>query len=170
MCFLWGRNRSFIYCLKEIHSLNQRQNYVLTDGQSVNLSWCQAPICCPRPDFYYCQTVAGLLMWGSLSKKWTDLSFTTAAGPRQRSHIYRLLFLRVKHSDNYKFIYFRRRKTEKQHCLLWFYAATDVSSVVIFTSESLRCWLKSMRWECLELLSTHIAVNTVRHPPQLYYD
>jgi hypothetical protein len=32
-------------------------------------SWCQTPIWGPNPDSYYCQTVAGLLMWGVLSKK-----------------------------------------------------------------------------------------------------
>jgi hypothetical protein len=39
-----------------------------------------------RPDFYYCQTVVGLLLCGALSDEWTALSFTIAAGPRQRSH------------------------------------------------------------------------------------
>jgi hypothetical protein len=34
----------------------------------------------------HCQTVAGLLMWGALSDQRTGLSFTVAAGPRQRSH------------------------------------------------------------------------------------
>jgi hypothetical protein len=38
-----------------------------------------------RPEFYYCQTVAGLLMWGALSDERTDLPFIIAAGPRQRS-------------------------------------------------------------------------------------
>jgi hypothetical protein len=38
-----------------------------------------------RPDFYYCQTVAGLLMWGALSEERTSLSFTIAAGPCQHS-------------------------------------------------------------------------------------
>jgi hypothetical protein len=37
----------------------------MTDGQSASLSWCQAPILGLRPDLYYCQTVAGLLMWGA---------------------------------------------------------------------------------------------------------
>jgi hypothetical protein len=32
------------------------------------------------------QTAAILLMWGVLSDERTGLSFTTAAGPRQRSH------------------------------------------------------------------------------------
>jgi hypothetical protein len=34
-----------------------------------------------RPDFYYCQTVMGLLMWGTLSDKRTGLPFTIGAGP-----------------------------------------------------------------------------------------
>jgi hypothetical protein len=34
-------------------------------GQSASLSWNKAPIWGLRPDFYYCQTVAGLLMWGA---------------------------------------------------------------------------------------------------------
>jgi hypothetical protein len=33
----------------------QSQSYVTTDGQSANLSWCQAPNWGSRPDFYYCQ-------------------------------------------------------------------------------------------------------------------
>jgi hypothetical protein len=41
----------------------------------------------PRPHLYYCQTVAReLLMWGDFSDERTGLSFTTAVGPRQRSH------------------------------------------------------------------------------------
>jgi hypothetical protein len=54
------------------------QSYVATDGQSVSLSWCQAPIWGPRQNFYYCQTVAGLLMWGALSNERTGLSFAIA--------------------------------------------------------------------------------------------
>jgi hypothetical protein len=50
------------------------------------LSLNKAPIWDLRPDFYYCQTVAGLLMWGALSDERTGLSFTIATGPRQRSH------------------------------------------------------------------------------------
>jgi hypothetical protein len=34
--------------------------------------------------FFYCQTVAGLLMWGTLSDERAGLPFTIAAGPRQR--------------------------------------------------------------------------------------
>jgi hypothetical protein len=39
-----------------------------------------------RPHVYYCQTIAGLLMWGALSDERTGLFFTIAASPRQRSH------------------------------------------------------------------------------------
>jgi hypothetical protein len=63
---------------------SQRQSYIMTDGQSVGLGWCQAPIW-GWPNFYYHQTVAGLLKWGALSDDRTGLYFTVAAGPRQRS-------------------------------------------------------------------------------------
>jgi hypothetical protein len=56
-----------------------------TDGRSASLSWYQAPIWGPRPGFYYCQTVSGLLIRGAFSDERTDLCFTTAAGHRQRS-------------------------------------------------------------------------------------
>jgi hypothetical protein len=38
------------------------------------LSWNEAPIWGLRPDFYYPQPVAGLLMWGALSDKRAGLS------------------------------------------------------------------------------------------------
>jgi hypothetical protein len=69
---------------------NQRQSksqsYVTTNGQSASLFWCQAPIWGLRLDFYDCQTVAGVLMWSTLSDERTGLPFTIAASPRQRSH------------------------------------------------------------------------------------
>jgi hypothetical protein len=40
----------------------------------VTMSWNKAPIWGLQPDFYYCQTVAGLLMWGALSEERTGLS------------------------------------------------------------------------------------------------
>jgi hypothetical protein len=67
-------------------SVSVSQSYVTTDGQSASLSWNKAPIWGLRPDFYYCQTIAGLLMWNALSDERTGLSFTIVAGPRQRSH------------------------------------------------------------------------------------
>jgi hypothetical protein len=64
----------------------ESESYVTTDGQSASLSWNKAPSGSLRPDLYYCQTVAGLLMWGALSDERTGLSVTIAAGPRQCSH------------------------------------------------------------------------------------
>jgi hypothetical protein len=46
----------------------------------------RAPIWGLRSHFYYCQTVAGLSIWGAVSEENTGLSFTDAARPRQRSH------------------------------------------------------------------------------------
>jgi hypothetical protein len=60
----------------------ESESYVTTDGQSVSLSWNKAPIWGLRPDFYYCLTVAGLLIWGALSDERTGLSFTIAADLR----------------------------------------------------------------------------------------
>jgi hypothetical protein len=57
-----------------------------TDGEWASLSWNKAPIWGLRSEFYYRQTVAVLLMSGALSDERTGLSFTVAAGPRQRSH------------------------------------------------------------------------------------
>jgi hypothetical protein len=54
--------------------------YVTTKGQSASLSWNKAPILGLRPDFYYCQTAAGLLMLVAVSDERTGLSFTIAAG------------------------------------------------------------------------------------------
>jgi hypothetical protein len=65
---------------------NRVESYVTTDGQSASLSWNKAPNWGLRPDFYYCQTVAGLLRWGALSDERTGLSFAVAPGPRQRGH------------------------------------------------------------------------------------
>jgi hypothetical protein len=64
----------------------QSQSNVMTDSQLASLFWCQASIWGPRPNFYYCQTVVGMLMWAVLSNKRTGLSFTIASGPRQLSH------------------------------------------------------------------------------------
>jgi hypothetical protein len=64
----------------------ESESYVTTDGQLASLSWNKASICGLRPHFYYCHTVAGLLMWGALSDERTGLSFTTTAGPCERTH------------------------------------------------------------------------------------
>jgi hypothetical protein len=70
----------------ESQSQSQSQSFITTDGQPANLSWNKAPIWGLRPDHCYCLTFAGLFMWGTLSDERTGLSFTIAAGPRQRNH------------------------------------------------------------------------------------
>jgi hypothetical protein len=58
----------------------------MTNGQLTSLSWNKAPIWGLEPNFYYCQTVAGLLMWSALSDERMGLLFTIAAGLLQHSH------------------------------------------------------------------------------------
>jgi hypothetical protein len=53
-------------------------SHITTHGQSASLSWYQAPIWGLWTDFYDCQTIAGLLIWGALSDERTGLSFTIA--------------------------------------------------------------------------------------------
>jgi hypothetical protein len=81
--------RSLLVNTPQLHTqLNssESESYVMTDGQSASLSRNIAPIWDLRPDSYYCQTVAGLLMWGALPDVRTGLWFTIAAGVRRRSH------------------------------------------------------------------------------------
>jgi hypothetical protein len=66
--------------------INCLESCFTTGGQSASLSWNTATIWGLRPHFYYCQTVAGLLMWGALSDERKGLSFTIATGLRQCSH------------------------------------------------------------------------------------
>jgi hypothetical protein len=70
----------------ELISESESEAYVMTDCQSASLSWNKASICGLRQNFHYCQTFEGLLMWGAFSDERTGLSFTIAAGPRQRGH------------------------------------------------------------------------------------
>jgi hypothetical protein len=65
---------------------SESESYVTTDGQSASPPWNKAPIWGLRPDFYYCQTFAGFLVWDALPNERSGLSFTIAADPRQRSH------------------------------------------------------------------------------------
>jgi hypothetical protein len=78
--YLW------LLLLKSLNDESESESYVTTDGQSDNLSGNKEPTYGLRHEFYYCETVAGLLMWGALSDEKTGLSFTRAAGPRQRSY------------------------------------------------------------------------------------
>jgi hypothetical protein len=70
----------------ESESESDSESYITAHGQSASLSWNKAPFWGLWPDFYYCQTVAGLLIWGALSDESTGLSFTIAVGPRHCSH------------------------------------------------------------------------------------
>jgi hypothetical protein len=74
---LWLHNSTWSTCT---------ESCVMTNSQSASLSQNKAPTWGLRPDFYYCLTVKGFLMWGTVSDVRMGLSFTTAAGPRQRSH------------------------------------------------------------------------------------
>jgi hypothetical protein len=56
-------------CLQTLSLDKSKSKYVTTEGQSASLSWNKASVCGLRPDFYYCQTVGGLLMWGALSEE-----------------------------------------------------------------------------------------------------
>jgi hypothetical protein len=56
--------------------MSEPESYVTTDGQSASLYWNKALLWGLRPDFYYCQTFAGLLMWSALSDERTGLPFT----------------------------------------------------------------------------------------------
>jgi hypothetical protein len=85
-CPLFPCSRSYRLVTASKLTHCQCQSYVTTDGQSTSLFWCQAPIWGPRLDFYYCQTVMGLLMWAALSEERMGMSFTIAAGPRRHSH------------------------------------------------------------------------------------
>jgi hypothetical protein len=68
-----------------VQNSTESESYVTTDGQSASLSWNKAPIWGLRPDFNYCLTVAGFLIWGVLSDERTGMSFAFAVGPRQRN-------------------------------------------------------------------------------------
>jgi hypothetical protein len=67
----WSNQRS-----EKLLTNSESESYVTTDGQSASLSWNKAPIWGLWPDFYYCQTVAGLLMRGAHSDERTHLDFT----------------------------------------------------------------------------------------------
>jgi hypothetical protein len=85
-------SRQFTYnCHFQPRTGYQSQSRITTDGQSASLPWYQAPIWSLRPDYYYCQAVVCLFMWGDLCDERTDLPLTSDAGPRQRSHFWVLV-------------------------------------------------------------------------------
>ncbi|PNF20907.1 hypothetical protein B7P43_G11181 [Cryptotermes secundus] len=54
----------------------------MTNSQLASLSWCEAPIWDPTPDFYECQTVPGLLMWSTFfdERRGADVTMRTKKG------------------------------------------------------------------------------------------
>jgi hypothetical protein len=68
-------------------------------AQSASSSWNKAPIWGVRPDLYYCQTAAGLLIWGALSDERTGLSFArlsyTSLFVSSASHSLKLILCRL---------------------------------------------------------------------------
>jgi hypothetical protein len=70
----------------QLGSESESESNITTDGQSASVSWNKALMWGLWPDFYHCQTVVGLLIWGALSDERTGLSFTVAAGCHQCSH------------------------------------------------------------------------------------
>jgi hypothetical protein len=54
--------------------LSESESCNTTDGQSASLFLNKSPILGLQPDFYFCLTVAGLLMWDALSDERTGLS------------------------------------------------------------------------------------------------
>jgi hypothetical protein len=79
-------------------SQSHSQSYVTTDGQSASLSWNKASVWGLRPEFHYCQTIAGLLIWGALSDErmgWLQLhyadSYILSARTTQRKHTFSIV-------------------------------------------------------------------------------
>jgi hypothetical protein len=68
------------YQFQHTPSHPESESYATTDCQSASLSWNKAPIWGLRPDFNYCLTAAGFLIWGVLSDERTGLSFAPVAG------------------------------------------------------------------------------------------
>jgi hypothetical protein len=116
-------------------SQSKSQSYITTDGQSASLSLNNAFIWGLWPDFCYCQTVAGLLIWGAISDKMTGLSFTIAAGPRQRSYFrVRVRWdLRPYFTVSDSRLPFRRLLRLAE--LRWRYSTPPAHGVLIFTLE-----------------------------------
>jgi hypothetical protein len=60
MVYYLPESQSAVVGLLSGLSSSQSQSHVKTDDQSASLSWNKAPIWGFRPDFHYCQKIAGL--------------------------------------------------------------------------------------------------------------
>jgi hypothetical protein len=103
MCILWmSTKQSCITCVTRthaythIHAYKHTNTYIRDYSRLVKVEvllrpTISRPVCRvvknpfwgPRPEFYYCHTVAGSLMWGAFSDERTGLSFF---GLHQHSH------------------------------------------------------------------------------------
>jgi hypothetical protein len=83
--FYWTFSTSDIHLNGSELSL-ESESYVTTDGQPASLSWNKAPSGAYDQIFIIVWQLRVSLIWGALSDERTGLSFTIAAGPRQRSH------------------------------------------------------------------------------------
>jgi hypothetical protein len=63
-------------------TFHQGQSHVVTDGQPLSKSWCQASSGA-HDQIFITLTVMVLSLWGALSEEMTGLSSVYAAGPRQ---------------------------------------------------------------------------------------
>jgi hypothetical protein len=86
---------------------SQNKSYVTNDGQSVSLSWCQAPIWGPRPDFYQwqlqvCWCRAPSLMRGRVCRSQLLLALTSAVilGTKSRGSQNHILLSQIQDSPN----------------------------------------------------------------------
>jgi hypothetical protein len=125
------------------------QSYVTTDGQSASLSWNKAPIW--RPDLYYCQTVAGLLVWGALSDERTGLSFArvTISSNKYVDSMYNLHFtcMYIQHIQGYR----QSRLSTADHALNYQFSlyspgkdrTENVSSIIVFLLVAGETWPQS---------------------------
>jgi hypothetical protein len=69
----------YIWCwssLAQSYLPSSSSSCVTTDCHSASSSWCQASICGPRPDFYYCRTFVVFMLWGALPDERAGLWFT----------------------------------------------------------------------------------------------
>jgi hypothetical protein len=108
----------------------------MTDNQSDSLFWNKVPTW----NFYCCQTVEGLLMWGALSDDRTGLSFTITCG------LVSTVILRSEFRGTHDHILLSQIRDFPFCCLLWLaglwwkYSTPPPHRISLFLSPSLMLW------------------------------